>query len=763
MDPSPKGAAALNDLIIHLRECVVAITHGDSKGTGFFIAENTILTCAHVLLDSASTPVQIQWRGQKKDASVERRARKGEPDLAVLRVSGGQSSWNHPCVLLGEDILQNDPLFTFGHPDGDYREGGDSATFEYEGLSYEKPLNQEIELYKFSRGEVAPGLSGSPLLNQRTGEVCAVVRTTRQRESLLGGRAVPIRYLRGFDSKLWESLGAYHRTHPLWTSLIKQMAVSFQGQHMAEQTGPSFPAQPAMDRSLEDTASLARELEARDFTARKHQKAIVDRARYSVYAEEFITEKTMSNDGSSKVQYLIKGLQVERGTMVGLRFVFQSEAGCVGGPVLDQDAQQHQISWQWESELRSKALPLEEKLRSVKKLVGAFVFDQPLRSGDPPLDFGWTIRVLNGDALSDWEFAHIYSDVKQVHMNGAPLASPMEYFARVIWFPVGTLKLRLNLPSRIVKAPFLSVFRCNDQVNIPEDEVVMQGILQIFPRSESAWVKQNVKWQRDRMAERWEHSSLKSLGENSFELTTHQPQVGWCYSLDWILPKPPLDNDFDYLIRQSEEIRQGLIEHADNRKTNSSAVPKTAQIRRLFEDFDAEIRKEYACDKEGCMLISLMTYNSDRRRLLMAEGAGGGKTAKGLEPRHWDFWLPFGLGLAGACFREGDLQLYVRPRPESEDADYYLAISESNPYEVLIALPLDHPKLSEQIAATDPAERCRQLIGVMTLGSTYRATRLLRLRNTKVVTAQVTEPEVVKLRNRCQGLANKIVELLQES
>src|SRR5216684_3126066 len=166
MSSSPVSTAALGDLITHLRECVVAIAHGDSKGTGFFIAPNTVLTFAHVLENEAGG-VQVRWRDRSKDAKIAHRADKDEPDLAILRLEDDHSAWDHPCVLVDEEFVTNDLLYTFGHPDGDYREGGDSATFTSDGDSYEFVAGRKIEHYKFSHGEVAPGFSGSPLLNQR--------------------------------------------------------------------------------------------------------------------------------------------------------------------------------------------------------------------------------------------------------------------------------------------------------------------------------------------------------------------------------------------------------------------------------------------------------------------------------------------------------------------------------------------------------------------------------------------------------------------
>lgn len=45
---------------------------------------------------------------------------------------------------------------------------------------------------KLKQGQSRPGLSGAPLLNLRTGGVCGIVKSSRDRDSDLGGRAVPI-------------------------------------------------------------------------------------------------------------------------------------------------------------------------------------------------------------------------------------------------------------------------------------------------------------------------------------------------------------------------------------------------------------------------------------------------------------------------------------------------------------------------------------------------------------------------------------------
>jgi hypothetical protein len=119
-----------------------------------------------------------------------------------------------------------------------------------------------------------------------------------------------------------------------------------------------------------------------------------------------------------------------------------------------------------------------------------------------------------------------------------------------------------------------------------------------------------------------------------------------------------------------------------------------------------------------------MTYDEVSSRLYMVEGQTNGNT----QNLDWQFYLPFGLGLAGACFRDGNLAMRYR-KPKNLDrrtADYYLPIPGSTDYSFLLAMPIDHPqfKLSDDAeeGAVHP-ERCRQSIGVVTIGSNYPASR----------------------------------------
>jgi hypothetical protein len=109
----------------------------------------------------------------------------GQPacDLALL------SAALPPLPRVEMDARPPDPgdtFYTFGFTD-QYPEG-DSALFTFEGPSVER----HERLYRLKSAQARPGLSGAPLLSRRTMQVVGVVSRTRNRESDLGARAVPI-------------------------------------------------------------------------------------------------------------------------------------------------------------------------------------------------------------------------------------------------------------------------------------------------------------------------------------------------------------------------------------------------------------------------------------------------------------------------------------------------------------------------------------------------------------------------------------------
>lgn len=157
------------------------------SGTGFFIQQDHVLTCAHVLVraDSEEMPlVHIYWHGADFEARVVALSPTTYPDLALLKLLSA-SPISHSCAECQAEVHLTDRLYTYGYTQ-EYP-AGDPSLFTYEGQT-----GAPDSLLKFQGGEVRAGLSGAPLLNLQTGSVCGVVKRTRGEDTLIGGRAVPI-------------------------------------------------------------------------------------------------------------------------------------------------------------------------------------------------------------------------------------------------------------------------------------------------------------------------------------------------------------------------------------------------------------------------------------------------------------------------------------------------------------------------------------------------------------------------------------------
>jgi len=191
-----------------IQSCTVklSIDGAGGWGTGFFVAPGLILTCAHVVKSPNVQPIKVCWRGQTDFATaIVGRDHFSDPyDIALLRFNSVVSSL--PVAPLDRDIRVNDSIYTYGYSDEKGFSDGYPVTGLCEGIAGIDP-----PLIKFKAGQIRPGLSGSPLVNQRTGKVCGVVRKTRDRNFDLGGLATPVQVI--FSQ--WTDLEDLNRQKPL--------------------------------------------------------------------------------------------------------------------------------------------------------------------------------------------------------------------------------------------------------------------------------------------------------------------------------------------------------------------------------------------------------------------------------------------------------------------------------------------------------------------------------------------------------------------
>ncbi|HEX6753190.1 MAG TPA: trypsin-like peptidase domain-containing protein [Solirubrobacterales bacterium] len=177
-----------NPLISLLDECVVRIDRGgEFSGTGFFVAQGEILTCAHVV--DGGKPITVSRGGWTSPAEIVASAPQLEgdsplegfafPDIALLRV--GEPPDGHQSVRLGVEVPaagdEADRLRLSAFSRGMHRPGvveSHGTRVEFEGVF------GDLGVFKLRDGQVVPGFSGSPLLNMRTGLVCGVIESTRE-------------------------------------------------------------------------------------------------------------------------------------------------------------------------------------------------------------------------------------------------------------------------------------------------------------------------------------------------------------------------------------------------------------------------------------------------------------------------------------------------------------------------------------------------------------------------------------------------------
>jgi len=256
-----------------LRDCTVRIDiDGRQSGTGFFVSDKTIVTCAHVVLahsgeveDRATSSVTVVQGERRIAAKVDvaypaqpaNNGHYGYPDIAFLQIEAQLPDGFSPrtAALDSATPARGDILSVFGHPDF-FPNGDSSSLLAFEGITNGSSSRDGL-LFKVNGAQVRPGISGAPVLNQRTGRVCAMMKQTRDKASDLGGLAVPAQSIlwhrpdlqrgdghainRGFDERA-------QRIHELRVEIEDRWALTFLGEdelslltHIAKQIDSREP------------------------------------------------------------------------------------------------------------------------------------------------------------------------------------------------------------------------------------------------------------------------------------------------------------------------------------------------------------------------------------------------------------------------------------------------------------------------------------------------------------------------------------------
>lgn len=168
------------DIVARCSAKVIVPRH--SSGSGFWVAPDKLVTCAHVVTRVSAEGVIILYAGRELAGKVDIITDVDFPDIAVIHVDG---SGEHPWVRVApatEELLLDDRLLSYGFSDAE--QGGGSERLDFRGYAE--------RMLKLGDGQVMAGHSGGPVVNLVTGSVVGVMKRTRDSAQALGGRAIPI-------------------------------------------------------------------------------------------------------------------------------------------------------------------------------------------------------------------------------------------------------------------------------------------------------------------------------------------------------------------------------------------------------------------------------------------------------------------------------------------------------------------------------------------------------------------------------------------
>lgn len=203
-----------------LPSCTVRIEVGSAhKGTGFFVAPGHVVTCHHVIQsqqlsspDAQTEIAVIDSDGVRHEVIAGTAKSWPEEDIAHLRVGDRH---DRLCVLLEQDnVRARDQLHTYGYP-AKHKEGVPTV------IDAEGETGGDRPRVRLREGQVQPGMSGSPVLNLRTGGVCAILKSTRDEHQALGGYGIPIRTLFRLEPTIQRANERFHEKDDRWYRILE--------------------------------------------------------------------------------------------------------------------------------------------------------------------------------------------------------------------------------------------------------------------------------------------------------------------------------------------------------------------------------------------------------------------------------------------------------------------------------------------------------------------------------------------------------------
>jgi hypothetical protein len=185
----PVSQERLEELRELLKDCSAElIAPNGARGSGFFVDECHVLTCAHVVKAMGANVNVKPYEQDERGGTVVEFEGGVDVDLALVKVDRLPGDPPRAAVVLDRRLDDNVMYYAVGWPKGDILGAEGIEELRYNGHK----KGESLLILDAGQANVTEGLSGGPVISSITGAVVALVQYSKERSNNLGGGAIPV-------------------------------------------------------------------------------------------------------------------------------------------------------------------------------------------------------------------------------------------------------------------------------------------------------------------------------------------------------------------------------------------------------------------------------------------------------------------------------------------------------------------------------------------------------------------------------------------